>query len=93
MKIVIKNCPAFNNDNYAECECNNLPHIQCFDNNDCVIKQIVGLCKDVKEKDPIVVERDKQTGEIISICGWTENPIYDFVQKILQVLEIEEIHE
>lgn len=58
-----------------------------------VIKEIAKLCKDVKEKDPIVAERDKRTGEIISIGGWAENPVYDFAQKILQVLEIEEVNE
>ena len=46
-----------------------------------------------KRKNPIVAERDKQTGEIISIGGWNENPVYDFAQKILQVLEIEEVNE
>ena len=57
------------------------------------IKADVELCKDVKEKDPIIAERDKQTGEIISTSGWSENPVYDFAQKILQVLEIEEVDE
>jgi hypothetical protein len=95
MKYIVKNCPAvyiFKN-GYS---CNNLEfdeHIYCKDIPDCIIKQIIGLCKDVKGKDPIVAERDKQTGEIISIGGWNENPVYDFAQKILNLLEIEEVNE
>lgn len=87
MKYIVKNCPAFwEHSGTKMFMCENGK--ECAENTDCIIKQIVGLCKDVKEKDPIVAERDKQTGEIISICGWTENPVYDFAQKILQVLEV-----
>lgn len=95
MKYTVKNCPAvyiFKN-GYS---CNNLEfdeHKYCKDIPDCVMKRIVELCKDVKEKTPIVAERDKQTGEIISIGGWAENPVYDFAQKILNLLEIEEVNE
>jgi len=91
-KFVIKNCPALRWDRkkFKVCYEGN-KETKCCDIDDCVIKQIVRLCKDVKEKDPIVAERDNQTGEIISISGWAENPIYDFAQKILQVLEIEEV--
>lgn len=97
MKYIIKNCPAFC-DNTRQCRGaydRKISHQYCSGNNDtdCIIKQIVELCKDVKGKDPIVAERDKQTGEIISISGWSENPVYDFAQKILQVLEIEEVDE
>lgn len=92
-KYIVKNCPAFDS-KYNECHSKVEPHkLYCMDCSDCIIKRIVGLCKDVKEKDPIVAERDKKTGKIISIGGWTENPVYDFAQKILQVLEIEEVNE
>lgn len=95
MKYIIKNCPALSYGKglrFKKCYRTNWKEY-CKDCSDCVIKQIVGLCKEVKEKDPIVAERDKQTGEIISIGGWIENPVYDFAQKILQVLEIEEVDE
>ena len=92
MKYIVKNCPCYwhigEDDGYS---LENLKN--CEDDDNCIMKQVVRLCKDVKEKDPIVAERDKRTGEIISICGWTENPVYNFVQKILDLLEIEEVNE
>lgn len=92
MKYIVKNCPQCieytdGANRFFICQTTNT---YCQITEDCQLKQIVGLCKDVKGKDPIVAERDKQTGEIISIGGWIENPVYDFVLKILNLLEIEE---
>lgn len=97
MKYIVKNCPACMEVIETDCAhtycCTDNHNAYCKNVPDCLLKRIVELCKDVKEKDPIVAERDKQTGEIISIGGWIENPVHDFAQKILQVLEIEEVNE
>lgn len=81
MKYIVKNCPAFC-DNTRQCRGaydRKISHQYCSGNNDdnCIIKQIVGLCKETleQESDPI------NTLEM------------SFAQKILNLLEIEEVNE
>lgn len=46
MKYIVKNCPAFDS-KYNECHSKIEPHkLYCMDCPDCIIKQIVGLCKE-----------------------------------------------
>ena len=78
MKYIIKNCPAFNNDNFAECKDNNLCHIQCCDNNDCLLKQIVETCNVYRYMQAITL---------------TEYAKREVALKILDKLEIEEVNE
>lgn len=50
-KYIIKNCPAFDKQ-YNECHSKIEPHkLYCMDCTDCVMKQIVELCKDVQSKE------------------------------------------
>lgn len=45
MKMIIRNCPAFDS-KYNECHSKIEPHkLYCMDCTDCVMKQIVELCK------------------------------------------------
>lgn len=47
MSYIVKNCPAFDKQ-YNECHSKIEPHkIYCQDCTDCVIKQVIGKCKDM----------------------------------------------
>ena len=56
MPYIVRNCPAYElmrtatSGTYFNICGNAKGHIKCCDINDCIIKQIVGLCKDVKGK-------------------------------------------
>lgn len=59
-KYIVKNCPAYYYDeefNYHICKQPLVPYEgmvdYCLNCPDCIIKQIVGLCKDVKGYDPL----------------------------------------
>lgn len=77
-KYIVKNCPALRWDRkkFKVCYEGN-KETKCCDVDDCIIKQIVGLCKETleQENDPI------NTLEM------------SFAQKILQILEIKEANE
>ena len=77
MKYIIKNCPAFDNDNFAECKDNNLCHMQCADNENCVMKHFIEKCKENYISDDNVFDISRKI----------------FAQQILDLLEIEEVNE
>ena len=78
MKYVVKNCPAYKNMQ------------ECADCTDCVMKQIVEDCKKAKNID-YVYQRDKLTGEAISVSSYVKSPNYEFADKLLQLLHIENV--
>lgn len=85
MKYLIENCPAF--DDQARCTAghiitgNYLKECECFSN--CLLKQIVELCKKQKKWESEKME----SGQIIEIY----NGAYDFAQEVLNLLEIQEV--
>ena len=93
-KYIIKNCPS-----YRDFDVFGLPNKGCCYNfndycskhNECVLRQIVEKCKSVQQEEYTVKERDKLTGEVISIIAYKLNPNFDFAQEILDLLQIEEI--
>ena len=84
MKYIIKNCPALRWDRkkFKICHDRNA-NTKCEDCFDCLLKQIVELCK--KEPQNIVL--------IDNGCayGTEENKAYYLAQDILKHLEIEEV--
>ena len=78
MKYVVKNCSAYKNMQ------------ECADCTDCVMKQIVEECKKAKSID-CVYQRDKRTGEAIGVIGYEKSPNYEFADKLLQLLHIEDV--
>lgn len=82
MKYIVKNCPCYWHIGGDDgCDLDNMK--ACEDDNNCIIKQIVELCK--KEKEPIcTIDDDNGTS-----TTYFKNDIY-LANKILEALEIEE---
>ena len=79
---VITNCPAFDKQ-YNECHSKIEPHkLYCMDCTDCLLKQIVELCKGIKCP-------CEYKGADCWEC--TENGARRFADKILELLDIQEV--
>lgn len=88
MKYIIKNCPALlDGERYGkyngEC-CDKEIGTRCEYCKDCLLKQIVDKCNDVKA----ILKRNTYVGEYIEFREI--NPLAD---EILQLLDIQEIEE
>lgn len=87
-KYIIKNCPAFLNDvqllEFSEGTCNSLQthRTYCQDCTDCVLKQIVELCKGIKCP-------CEYKGADCWEC--TESGARRFADKILKLIDIQEV--
>ena len=82
-KYIIKNCPALQQTYYC-----NTHHSKCQDCTNCVMKQIVELCK--RDKNFCVNCRSKADDNIDCIeC--IEGGRAQLAQDILQLLQIEEV--
>ena len=47
MKYIIKNCPAYVKNGYRHsCGCRETTEYYCIDNSDCLLKQIVKICRE-----------------------------------------------
>lgn len=81
-KMIIRNCPAFDS-KYNECHSKIEPHkIYCMDCTDCVLKQIVELCKGIKCP-------CEYKGADCWEC--TESGARRFADKILKLIDIQEV--
>lgn len=86
-KMIIRNCPAFLDDvqllEFSEGTCNSLQNHRtyCQDCTDCVLKQIVELCKEIKCP-------CEYKGADCWEC--TESGARRFADRILQLLDIQE---
>ena len=80
MRMIIRNCPAFDS-KYNECHSKIEPHkIYCIDCTDCVLKQIVELCKEVENIENVETLYDAaQSGMFLQ------------ANRILQLLDIQEV--
>lgn len=79
MKMIIKNCPAFDS-KYNECHSKIEPHkIYCMDCTDCILKQIVDLCK---EESSIIQHKRK-----VKVKGL--NKLADRIFELLDIQEVE----
>jgi hypothetical protein len=79
---IIKNCPAFNS-KYNECHSKIEPHkLYCMDCTDCVMKQIVELCKNI---DCPCEYQGADCWECSRIGAKT------FADKILKLLDLQEV--
>lgn len=95
MKYVVKNCMCaygFVNEPMYCLWKDEVPihKTLCADCTDCVMKQIVEECKKAKNID-YVYQRDKLTGEAISVSSYVNSPNYEFADKLLQLLHIENV--
>lgn len=81
-KYIIKNCPAYSKDALDFCFAKNATQAICYNCTNCVMKQIVELCKD----------------EVELVKKWQEETKYPFkptafelAEKILNQLDIQEV--
>lgn len=82
-KYVIKNCPCYEHyENNLHLCCNGEGDGECQDCTDCVLKQIVELCKGIKCP-------CEYKGADCWEC--TESGARQFADRILQLLEIQEV--
>lgn len=84
-RYIIKNCPAFNQFT-KQCKgiySKDINHQYCSGNENCLLKQIVELCKE--EQKPI---KTIDKGDYMEILY---QPTSRFASKILDLLEIEEV--
>lgn len=85
MSYVIRNCPA-KDFGYKTCSNSDKP---CKDIPNCLLKQIVELCKKARNERDLAFLKIKFTGaEIAKLYGKV-----DFAKEILELLEIEEVDE
>lgn len=77
MSYIVKNCPAFNPQAYEHC-CSLDGNYKCEYCTDCVIKQVIEVCK--KEA---VINYPKKEKEFITVNGY---------QAILNMFDIVEIN-
>ena len=67
-KYCVSNCPAFDNTNYAECKSFKECSLQCFNNTDCLLKKIIGLCEDAY-KDTSFSDAKIRVSDVFRLMG------------------------
>lgn len=77
-KYIIKNCELICNG-----ECPNSKTGDCQDCTDCVLKQIVGLCKNMKS----INKTNSYVGEYIEFTQ--RSPLADEILELLDIQEVE----
>ena len=80
MKYIIKNCPAYWNQVYS---CTRFTETSCQSCTDCVMKQIVELCKHIKS----INKTNSYVGEYIEFTQ--RSPLAEEILDLLDVQEVE----
>ena len=81
-KIIITNCPCYNKDYSCQSK-DNITGKYCQDCTDCVLKQIVEKCKNIKS----INKTNSYVGEYIEFTQ--RSPLADEILELLDIQEVE----